>query len=268
MIRTFFVLLYMLFVAIVGTPAMIILLIVRLFSKKAASKIGQPIAKYFCFWGIFLISGGRLRVEGRENIPKGVPVLFAGNHRSMYDILAAYLAIPALHSTAFIAKYETRNVPFLSWWMRILNCKFLNRKDPREGLKAIQSAVADVKEGFSMFIMPEGTRNHGDGVQPFKPGSLKIAERSGCPVVPVAMIGTDDILEKHYPKIRAAKVTVIIGEPIETASLSRDEKVALPGVARERIVEMLRAHGVNCDEPEPAAAEDTAEAPAETPSEN
>ncbi|MBP5410346.1 MAG: 1-acyl-sn-glycerol-3-phosphate acyltransferase, partial [Lachnospiraceae bacterium] len=142
----------------------------------------------------------------------------------------------------------------LSWWMRILNCKFLNRKDPKEGLKTIQSAIADVKAGFSMFIMPEGTRNRGEGVMPFKAGSLKIAERTGCPVVPVAMIGTDDILEKHYPKIRASRVTVIIGEPIPTAELSRDEKVALPGVVRDRIVEMLAAHGVSCPEPEEAQA--------------
>ena len=247
MIRTFFVLFYICVGALIFMPYCLFLLLLRLISPKAASKLGQPFAYYAAFWPIMLLSGARLRVEGRENIPKE-PVLFAGNHRSMYDILAGYLAIPALHSTGFISKYETRNVPFLSWWMRILNCKFLNRKDPKEGLKAIQSAIADVKNGFSMFIMPEGTRNHGEGVMPFKAGSLKISERTGCPVVPVAMIGTDDILEKHYPKIRASRVTVIIGEPIPTADLTRDEKIALPDVVRERIVEMLAAHGVSFPE--------------------
>jgi 1-acyl-sn-glycerol-3-phosphate acyltransferase len=73
----------------------------------------------------------------------------------------------------------------------------------------------------------------------------KILERIGYAV---AMIGMDDILEKHYPKIRATRVTVIFGEPIPTADLTRDEKVALPGVVRERIVEMLKAHGVSCPE--------------------
>ena len=253
MIRTFFVLLYIGVGALLFTPVCLLLLLLRLISPKAASKLGQPFAYYAAFRPIMLLSGARLKVEGRENIPKE-PVLFAGNHRSMYDILAGYLAIPALHSTGFISKHEIRHVPFLSWWMRILNCKFLNRKDPKEGLKTIQSAIADVKAGFSMFIMPEGTRNRGEGVMPFKAGSLKIAERTGCPVVPVAMIGTDDILEKHYPKIRASRVTVIIGEPIPTAELSRDEKVALPGVVRDRIVKMLAAHGVSCPEPEEAQA--------------
>ena len=251
MIRTFFVLLYIGVGALLFTPYCLFLLLLRLISPKAASKLGQPFAYYASFWPIMLLSGARLKVEGRENIPDE-PVLFAGNHRSMYDILAGYLAIPALHSTGFISKHEIRHVPFLSWWMRILNCKFLNRKDPKAGLKTIQSAIADVKDGFSMFIMPEGTRNRGEGGMPFKAGSLKIAERTGCPVVPVAMIGTDDILEKHYPKSRASRVTVIIGKPIPTAELSRDEKVALPGVVRERIVEMLAAHGVTCPEPEAA----------------
>ena len=250
MIRTFLVLLYICVMSLVTLPACLVFLIMRLFSKKLTSKLGQPFAKYVAFWPIFLLSGGRLRVEGRENLPKGTPVLFAGNHRSMYDILAGYMAIPAQHSTSFVSKYEIRNTPFLSWWMRVLNCKFLNRNNPKEGLRTIQSAIADVKEGFSMFIMPEGTRNRGEGVLPFKPGSLKIAERSGCPVVPIAMIGTAEMLEQHFPKIRGSKVTVIIGEPIATADLTRDEKINLPNVVRERIVAMLEAHGVDCSSPE------------------
>lgn len=241
--RTVLVLTYIGVMSIITLPFCILLLLLRLISKKAASKLGQPFADAVCFWPIFFLSGGKLTVEGRENIPKGA-VLFAGNHRSMYDILAGYMAIPALHSTSFIAKYEMRHVPFLSWWMRILNCKFLNRSDPKEGLKTIQSAIADTKEGFSMFIEPEGTRNRGEGLLPFKPGSLKIAERTGCPVIPVAMIGTDNLLEKQYPKIRASKVTVIIGKPIETANLTRDQKVELPNVVRGQIKEMLIAHGV------------------------
>ncbi|MBP5354335.1 MAG: 1-acyl-sn-glycerol-3-phosphate acyltransferase [Lachnospiraceae bacterium] len=250
MVRTFFVLLYICITCAITLPACLLFLLIRLISKKACSKLGQPFANVFCFWPIFLISGGRIKVEGKENIPKGTPVLFAGNHRSMYDILAAYMAIPASHSTGFISKYEIRHVPFLSWWMRVLNCKFLNRKDPKEGLKTIQDAIADVKDGFSMFIMPEGTRNRGEGVLPFKAGSLKIAERTGCPVVPIAMIGTDNLLEKQYPKIRASRVTVIIGKPIPTEGLSRDEKVNLPNTVRERIVEMLTAHGFACPEPQ------------------
>ena len=248
MVRAFFVILYICICAVITLPVCLILLLIHAISHKAASKLAQPFACAAAFRPIFLLSGARLKVEGRENIPKGTPVLFAGNHRSMYDILAAYLAIPRLHSTGFIAKYETRHVPFLSWWMRTLDCKFLNRTNPKEGLKTIQEAIEDNKKGVSMFIMPEGTRNHDDGVKPFKAGSLKISERTGCPVVPVAMIGMDDILEKHYPKIRATRVTVIFGEPIPTADLTRDEKVALPGVVRERIVEMLKAHGVSCPE--------------------
>ncbi|MBO4626598.1 MAG: 1-acyl-sn-glycerol-3-phosphate acyltransferase [Lachnospiraceae bacterium] len=280
MVRTVLVLLYICVMSIVTLPFLILFLLLKLVSKKAASKLGQPFAKYVCFWPIFLLSGGRITIEGRENIPKDTAVLFAGNHRSMYDIFAGYITIPASHSTSFIAKYEMRHTPFLSWWMRVLNCKFLNRGNPKEGLKTIQSAIADTKDGFSMFIEPEGTRNRGEGLLPFKQGSLKVAERTGCPIVPMAMIGTDEILEKHFPKIRAGHVTVIVGEPIATDGLSRDEKVALPNVVRERIKEMLLAHDFPFpaeefadsaaeNEPAPAAkaaAAKDAEAAAETPS--
>jgi len=230
--------------SILTLPFCVFFLLLGLISKKAASKLGQPFAKYVAFRPIMFLAGGHVKTEGRENIPKGTPVLFAGNHRSIFDILAGYIAIPVLHSTSFVAKYELRHIPVLSWWMRILNCKFLNRTDPKAGLKTIQSAIADTKDGFSMFIMPEGTRNRGEGLMPFKPGSLKIAERTGCPVVPVAMVGTDDLLEKHYPKIRASRILVIIGEPIPTEGLSRDEKLELPNLVRSRIRDMLIAHGV------------------------
>ncbi len=252
MIRTVFVLLYIVLVCIVTAPFLVLFLILHLFSPKLASTLAQPFAKVVAFWGIFLISGGSITVKGADRIPAGVPVLFAGNHRSMYDILAAYIAIPATHRTAFISKYEFRHVPFLSWWMRALNCKFLNRGNPKEGLKTIQSAIADVKDGFSMFIMPEGTRNHSDELLPFKAGSLKIAERTGCPVIPVAMIGTDDILEKHFPKITAHHVTVIIGEPIPTADLSRDEKLELPDRVRTLIQDMIRTESSENTAPEAA----------------
>ena len=127
-------------------------------------------------------------VEGIENIPRDTAVLYVGNHRSYFDILVGYTSVPGL--MGFVAEKEMLRYPLLRDWMVNVNCLFLDRNDLRAALKTILEGIEKVKSGVSVWIFPEGTRNRNDDITellPFKEGSLKIAEKSGCPVVPVAM---------------------------------------------------------------------------------
>ena len=74
---------------------------------------------------------------------------------------------------------------------------------------------------------------------PFKDGSFKIAERSGCPIIPVAMHRTADIFENHFPRMKRTQVTVEFGAPVPTAGLSKEEKKDLSRKIREMIQTML-----------------------------
>ena len=76
--------------------------------------------------------------------------------------------------------------------MRYLYCLFLNRENPKEGLKTILQAIEYVKKGISICIFPEGTRNKGEELSmlPFKDGALKISTKTGCPIVPISMNNT------------------------------------------------------------------------------
>lgn len=235
---TFFIILAFLLFFIITLPFCLLFFIIRIFNTKLASKLAQPVVCYgfrFIMWSV----GGKPTIEGLENIPEDTPVLFASNHRSYFDVVLAYWAIPCTKLTAFISKKEIAMVPLLNLWMILLHCKFLNRDDPRKGLKTIQSAVADVKKGWSMFIMPEGTRNQSDEMLPFKPGSLKVAERTGCPIIPVAITGTDDMYEKHTPWVRSAKIRIRFGTPIPTDGIDRDAKRALAENTQAAIQQML-----------------------------
>lgn len=189
---------------------------------------------------ILKISGVKVTVKGRENIPDGA-VLYVGNHRSYFDILVGYTTVPGL--TGFVAKAEMEKIPCLSDWMRLVNCLFLNRKDIKEGLKTIMSGIGKVKDGVSIWIFPEGTRNpHEDltDLLPFKEGSLKIAEKSGCPVVPVAITGTAEVFENHLPRICPAKVTIEYGEPIYIKQLPAEQRKHCGAYTRDVIIEMLK----------------------------
>ena len=182
-------------------------------------------------------SSSRRTVIGMDKIPTDQPVLYISNHRSIYDALLLYSLVPGL--TGFIAKNSVEHTPILSHWMRNLKCLFLDRENAREGLKTILTGIEQVKEGTSMFIAPEGTRNHGEEMLPFKPGSLKIAEKTGCPIVPIAITNSDAIWENQFPKIRSAKVTIEFGEPIYVSTLDVAAKKELLSTCQETIRIML-----------------------------
>ena len=123
--------------------------------------------------------------------------------------------------------------------MKNMTCLFLDRDDMRQGLKTILTAVENVKQGYSVFIMPEGTRNHNEEMLPFKEGSFKVAEKSGCPIVPIAFSNTDALYELHKPWVKKAKVVVHFGEPIYIDGISREEKKELAGKVQGIIADML-----------------------------
>lgn len=108
-------------------------------------------------------------------MPKDTPVLYIGNHRSYFDILLTYSRCPI--RTGYIAKKEMEKIPLLSTWMRYLHCLFLDRKDIKQGLKTILTAVDKVKSGISICIFPEGTRNRNKDELDMLP-SMKEASKS------------------------------------------------------------------------------------------
>ena len=149
----------------------------------------------FILKGVGFLAGAKTTFIGEENIPKDEAVLYVANHRSMVDIVLTYARCPGL--TGYIAKKSVNKVPALRAWMKRLHCEFLDRDDIKQGMKVILSAIDKVKNGISIFIFPEGTRNRDKedttSILPFKDGSFKIAQKSGCKIIPVAITGTNHI---------------------------------------------------------------------------
>ncbi len=221
MVRLILVILTLLLFFIITLPLFLFLLLLGKFNRKLRTKIAQPLVN-FGFRCVLFSAGTKVTVKGKENVPTDRAVLFAGNHRSFADIPIIYTTVPVL--TGIIAKKEIQKVPFLSWWMRLVNCFFLDRDNMKEGMKTILSAIDDIKHGYSVFVMPEGTRNHDHELLPFKEGSFKIADKTGCPIIPVAIWKSDEIFELHIPKVKRTKVTITYGAPILPDELSKEER--------------------------------------------
>lgn len=149
--------------------------------------------------------------------------MYAGNHTSYFDIIITYARVPAL--TGFISKKSMEKFPVLNLWMKRVHCLFLDRDNVKEGLKTILAAIDKVKSGISIFIFPEGTRNKTpDTLLDFKEGSFKIAEKSGCPIIPVTLVNASDIFEAHMPRVKKTRVVLEYGTPIYMNTLDKEEK--------------------------------------------
>lgn len=234
--RTILVVIFLVLFAIVSIPLYLVEFIIGKFNPRAKVKSSQRVVSN-ALKIILFISGTKLTVKGLENVPKDEAVLFVANHRSYFDIVATYATTP--HLTGFIAKKSMAKLPCISHWMRHLNCLFLDRENVREGLKTILQGIENIKNGYSMFIAPEGTRNLGEEMLPFKEGSFKLAEKSGCAIIPIAISNTDAIYEQHAPWIKKAKAVVHYGKPIYIKELEKEDRKFLGPYVQNIIQEML-----------------------------
>ena len=236
MIRFIVIVTFIVLFLIVCIPLFFIEWIIGKFNMPLKDRSSLAIVNW-AFRVILFLSGVHLEVIGEENVPQDIPVLYVANHRSFFDILLTYTRVP--RPTGYIAKKEMLKVPLLSIWMKYLHCLFLDRDNIKEGLKTILEAIELVKNGISICIFPEGTRNKVDEMMPFKEGSLKIAEKSGCPIVPIAITNSAEIFENHLYKIRPANVTLEYGKPFYIKDLNPEDRKFSGAYTQRVIQEML-----------------------------
>ena len=237
MIRSLLIVILIVAFLILSIPILIVEWIIGKFNPYARDISSLRIVQ-FMFKLILFIAGTKVTVIGEDRIPKDTPVLYVGNHRSYFDVVLTYARCPGL--TGYAAKDSMKKIPLLSSWMKRLHCLFLNRSDIKEGLKTILQGIDQMKNGVSMCIFPEGTRNKTDDLMlPFKEGSFKIAEKSGCPIIPMAITNSADVLEAHMPRVKKAHVIVEYGKPIYPNELDKEQKKKIGAYCQDVIAEML-----------------------------
>ena len=170
MIRLILVAGFVILFLILSMPIMLVEWIIGKYNPDVKSRSSLAIVNW-AFRCVRFLAGTRVDYLGEENIPTDTPVLYIGNHRSFFDIVLTYVRVP--RPTGYIAKKSMEKVPLLSIWMRNLHCLFLDRENIKAGMQTILTAIDLMKNGKSICIFPEGTRNREEGtLLPFHEGSF------------------------------------------------------------------------------------------------
>lgn len=184
------------------------------------------------------LAGIRYRVRGREHIPKNRAVVFCSNHESNVDPPVMF---QALHKRLHVLfKAELTKLPILGAVMVAGGFVPVERDRREASMASIDRAAASLRAGNSFLIFPEGTRSRTSELLPFKKGGFIMAIKAQAPIVPVAVHGGRDAMRKGSWFVRPVTVNVRIGEPVETAGYSLDDRDRLIEVVRERIEALRR----------------------------
>lgn len=182
-------------------------------------------------------AGVEVTLEGNTNLDAGKTYIFAANHQSQFDIavLQGYLGF----DFRWMAKKELFSIPLFGAGMRAAGAISVNRSHGRQALQSLNEAAQQISDGTSVVIFPEGTRSPSGELQDFKSGAMVLAIKARVPVVPVAIIGTHEILAKGKLLSRSGRVRIRIGKPIDTTQFAMTQKQMLALRLHQEVADLL-----------------------------
>ena len=242
MIKTIIIIIFMLLIGIYTIFDALICFFVSKLNVEVVRKHSMKVVK-FIFRTIIMISGVKVYVTGIENLQSinNEKSYFAiSNHRGFFDVICGYLIFEK--DTGIIAKDSFKKVPIMHYWMKRVDCLFLNRHDLRDGLKMVLDAIKNINNGISMWVFPEGTRNKNDNpldLLEFKQGTFKIPDKTNCYIVPISFRNTEKAFENQWPKVKATDIYINIGVPYKISELSNEEQINIAEYSQKVIRNLL-----------------------------
>jgi len=174
-----------------------------------------------------------VKVTGMGPFDVSKPRVYAVTHASALDIPILYVHLPFQFRIVF--KSELLSYPFIGWHLKRSGQVCINQQNPSASIGAIKSALKSLRGGMPLVIFPEGGRTSDGKLQPFLPGAFFLAIKAQADIVPIALVGTFDLLQMNTYHIKCRPVEMRVGEPISTAGLSLHDTEAVTAKVRSAI---------------------------------
>lgn len=194
------------------------------------------------FWSKWMLwaSNVDVQVEGGENIRGDRPQIIVSNHQSWYDVWV--LGTEVRKRYYFVAKKELGTIPLFGRAWKAAGHISVDRSDSASAIRSLQQAGVQLREeNGAVIIFPEGTRSTDGRLGRFKKGAFRLALITGVEIVPVAVIGSGEVLPKDGWRVRPGTITVRIGEPIPVQEVPEASPTPLLEQVRGRIRDLQEA---------------------------
>lgn len=160
-----------------------------------------------------------IKVTGRENVDPNQSYVFVANHQSFLDVFAVYGWLP--NNFKWLMKKELRKIPFVGTACAVAGHIFVDRSNPRAAMESLTYIKAQLHDGISTVIFPEGTRTKTGEMGRFKQGAFKIAMDMDLPVVPISLSGFFDAMPRNKFYVKPfSRVALHIGKPIDISQFN------------------------------------------------
>lgn len=193
---------------------------------------------------ILKIGGIKFSVQGLKKLDSNGHYIFASNHESALDIPLVFAGLP--YHIVSISKIELKYIPIFGWAMMAGGHFFVDRQNHKKAIQSLDRAKKSmIKNPRSIIIYPEGTRSSDGSILPFKKGGLIMALKMGLPVVPIAIIGTRESMQKKRLSLKKQPLELRIGEPIKTSKIDYNKRNEFVNQVRNAVVTLKFEQRIN-----------------------
>lgn len=169
-------------------------------------------------WLIIKTMFSPVTVTGLDKIDTTKPNVYAVNHASALDIPVLYVFLPFQFRIVF--KKELLSYPIVGWHLKRSGQVCIDQQNPSKSIGSVRAALKGLKAGMPLVIFPEGGRTPDGEIKPFMAGAFFLAIKAQVDIVPVALVGTYDLLPMNTYHIKCQPLEMRVGEPISTAGMT------------------------------------------------
>jgi 1-acyl-sn-glycerol-3-phosphate acyltransferase len=205
---------------------------------------GRILHGFARFWSELIMKtiASPTKVTGLEAIDTSKPYVYAVNHASALDIPVLYVYLPFEFRIAF--KKELLAYPIVGWHLKRSGQICVDQQNPARSIGSIRAALKSLKSGMPLVIFPEGGRTPDGEIKPFLPGALFLAIKAQVDIVPVALVGTYELLPMNTYHIKCRPLEMRVGQPLSTSGYTLRNMGALSDRVHQAVVDLHRKQAV------------------------